>query len=189
MTTIVWDVDDVLNDLTRQWLLVTGPAAHADVAYADLTANPPHECLGLPLAGYLASLDEFRATSYHALEPNADIQAWFRAHGHRFHHVALTAVPTAFAHTSAEWVFRHFGAWMQTFAFAPSPREGANAPLLATKADYLRWLGRGDMYIDDREENVRDAEACGLRGVLRPQPWNSARGQAMSRALETLAAS
>ena len=45
--TVVWDVDDVLNDLMAAWLAQVWVSEHPDrpIAYADVRANPPHELL------------------------------------------------------------------------------------------------------------------------------------------------
>src|SRR5262249_9539730 len=124
--TIVWDVDDVLNDLMQDWFEGVGRAlaARPGGAYSDLTSNPPHEALGVSREAYLASLDRFREKDYGSVAPMPESLSWFSRHGHRAHHVALTAVPLAAAHLSAEWVVRHYGQWIRTFAFAPSRGAG-----------------------------------------------------------------
>lgn len=190
MRTIVWDVDDVLNDLMRDWFEGPGRAmaTRPDVAYDDLTSNPPHGELGVALQAYLDSLDRFRQTEYRTVAPLPEALSWFTQHGHRAHHVALTAVPLPAAHVSAEWVVRHYGGWIRTFAFAPSRGAGAARPDAHAKTDYLRWLGKGDVYVDDREENVRAAEGLGMRGVVMPRPWNGGRGGSREAALDHIAA-
>jgi hypothetical protein len=49
MRTIVWDVDDVLNDLMAQWFSRgwkrERPTGAAE--YCDLNENPPHASLGV----------------------------------------------------------------------------------------------------------------------------------------------
>ncbi len=57
MRTIVWDVDDVLNNLTEHWL-AGWQAGHAGFAldYREITRNPPHELFGLTFEAYLESL-------------------------------------------------------------------------------------------------------------------------------------
>ena len=59
MRTLVWDIDDVLNDLMRSWFTEEWLPTHPDcrLAYADLLENPPHRVLGIAEAEYLASLD------------------------------------------------------------------------------------------------------------------------------------
>jgi FMN phosphatase YigB (HAD superfamily) len=184
--TIVWDVDDVLNDLMREWFegVGRGLATVGDVTYDGLTANPPEAALGIARETYLASLDHFRETRYRSLAPLAESVSWFERNGARAHHVALTAVPAQAAHLSAEWLVRHYGRWIRTFAFAPSRAAGVSRPDAATKTEYLRWLGKGDVFVDDREENVAAAEALGCRGVVMPRPWNSARGGSVQSAFD-----
>src|ERR1035441_6627160 len=96
MRTIVWDVDDVLNDLMHQWFSLGWKKEHpAEMAeYSELRENPPHASLGTTRAEYLASMDAFRKTDAGIqLTPNVEVLDWFAEHGDRFRHVALTARP------------------------------------------------------------------------------------------------
>jgi len=175
MLTIVWDVDDVLNDLMYQWFthswLVAHPASHC--RYTDLSANPPHEDLGITREQYLASLDEFRRTARaRDMHPNQEILSWFRSHGSRFRHVALTARPLESAPDVASWVLLHFGAWIRTFGVVPTRFAGHEPIYDRNKAEYLRWFRSGDIFVDDSMENIREAEELGLKTLLYPQPWN-----------------
>ena len=176
MKTIVWDVDDVLNDLTRAWLedWTSSQEAGCSLAYDLLKENPPHELLGISKSEYLASLDAFRLSGKAArLEPVPEILDWFCRYGNGCHNVVLTAVPLHAAHVSAEWAMRHFGRWIRSFNVIPSPRPGMEAPLYhGDKADFLRWWGKADILIDDGEKNVASALALGVSAVLFPRPWN-----------------
>ncbi len=186
---MIWDVDDVLNDLMGAWFDGWWHPAHpgCTVTSADLTANPPHAVLGVSEGEYLASLDRFREERFAALVPRPEALAWFSTHGDRSHHVALTAVPSSFAHLSAGWVIRHFGAWIRTFAFVPARRgEAGLSDSRSAKADYLRWLGRGDIFVDDRPGNVDAARALGLKGIVVPRPWNDSPYPSFDAALQDL---
>lgn len=183
MVTITWDVDDVLNNLTEAWLAANHPAA----AYSALTTNPPLEPLGLERYAYLASLDHFRATRFASLRPNAEVLAWFREHGHRARHVALSAVPRRFAPVSAEWTLAHFGDWIRTYSFIPSPRPDDAFPAYDTaKGAFLARTGLADALVDDSEANIREARGLGLAALVFPQPWNSARATSVHVFLERL---
>jgi hypothetical protein len=190
MQTIVWDVDDVLNDLMHDWFEGAGRAlaTRPGVSYSDLRSNPPHEVLGVPRETYLASLDRFRQTGYSEVAPLPESRSWFVSHGHRAHHVALTAVPLPAAHLSAEWVIRHYGEWIRTFAFAPSRFAGPARPDAVTKTEYLHWLGKTGVYVDDREENVSAVESLGFRAIVMPRPWNRARDEPRQAALDRVTA-
>ena len=111
LKTIVWDIDDVLNNLMRRWLEDEWLPGNGDssVSYADIRENPPCRILGCSLDDYLASLDRFRMTKAALLDPNPEVLRWFHERGDRFLHVALTATPLVAAPVSAEWVMRHFG--------------------------------------------------------------------------------
>jgi len=188
---VIWDVDDVLNELMREWFDDWWRPRHPDGAlrYADLAANPPHAVLGIREETYLSSLDAFRVERFATLVPRAEALEWFSEHGHRCHHVALTAPPQSFAHLSAAWVIKHFGSWIRTFGFVPARRGQVGVPDRSiSKRDYLEWLGRGDVFIDDRDDNVEDARSLGMRGIVVPQPWNASSHNSFRAALLNLTA-
>jgi FMN phosphatase YigB (HAD superfamily) len=175
MVTIFWDVDDVLNDLMRAWFVEAWKPSRPQCAlsYADITENPPERILGVCRTEYLDSLDAYRASErMRDLEPNAGVLEWLREYGHRYRHVALTARPLNSAPGAAEWLFRHFGAWLRSFCVVPS-RQPADVPVYdRDKREFLRWFGKPGILIDDTEENTRAAEQLGVRTILYPQPWN-----------------
>lgn len=188
---VIWDVDDVLNELMRQWFeqwwLPRHPAATA--RYGDIAANPPHEVLGITEQKYLESLDEFRDAHFANLVPRAEVLAWFTEHGDRGHHVALSAPPERFAHMSAAWVIKNFGKWIRTFAFVPARRGRPDvADPRVAKRDYLQWLGHGDVFLDDRDANVAAARGLGMIGIVVPQPWNASSHGSVVDALDELTA-
>jgi hypothetical protein len=174
--TVVWDVDDVLNDLTRVWLEDVWRPAHptCDLAYEDLLQNPPHALLGIESGEYLASLDEFRLSAgYAQLTPNRDILAWLRGDGERSRHVALTATSLRAAPATASWVFTHFGRWIREFAVLPSPRHGEPQPIYDT--DKGAWLARHAhpaVLVDDSPRNIESAVASSAEALCWPRPWN-----------------
>lgn len=188
MLTIAWDVDDVLNSLTAEWYR-QAPLVDACAAprYEDLLENPPHRVLGVRLEEYLASLDDFRRTRYGTLAPAPPVFDWFLEHGAAYRHLALSSVPAAFADVTASWVLRHFGRWINTFAFVQSPGPRADAFSMAgSKQDYMRWFGRADVLVEDRAETLDAAAELGVRGILVPQPWNGRRGESIGGALDEL---
>ena len=188
MKTIVWDVDDVLNDLTGNWFeqqwLPQHP--HCLVGYSELTVNPPHRVLGVSRESYLESLDEFRLTRMADLAPVPEVREWFERHGREFRHVALSAVPLRAAHISAGWVMRCFGRWIRSFHFVPSPRQD-DPPFHydQSKGEFLRWLGLGDIMVDDQPVNLAAAAGLGLCSVLYPRPWNEG-SESISHLLEQI---
>lgn len=178
MLTVVWDVDDVLNDLMYQWFFHGWMAEHPEcrIPYEKLTSNPPHTILGTDLPDYLASMDRFRKTERGCnMSPNADVLAWFREQGYRFRHVALTARPLETAPDVAHWVMRHFGAWVRCFGVVPTRIDEGVPVYDRTKGDYLAWLGRGNVLVDDSPDNIAQAASLGLRTLHAAQPWNNSR--------------
>ena len=178
MLTVVWDVDDVLNDLMYQWFFHGWMAEHphCQIPFEKLTSNPPHTVLGTDLPVYLASLDRFRKTELGCnMSPNPDVMAWFRRHGSQFRHVALTARPLETAPDVAHWVMRHFGAWIRCFGVVPTRIDEGIPVYDRTKGEYLAWLGHGDVLVDDSPENIAQAASLGLTTLQAPQPWNNTR--------------
>lgn len=188
VATIAWDVDDVLAPTLQTWLARSWTPRHPGAPqFEQLTANPPHALLGVSRETYHASLDAFRRDHYLDMEPAPEVVDFFRAHGHRFRHVALTATPRAHAPTVARWVLRHFGDWIRGFGFVPSWRPGDER--LPTphrdKGAWLRAHGGASVLLDDSPDNVASAEAAGVEGWLVGQPWND--GPPLANWLERLA--
>jgi hypothetical protein len=188
--TIVWDVDDVLNALTRDWFEQEWRPAHPGcaLAYSELTENPPHALLGVDETTYLRSLDAYRLSAHaRAARPTAEVEAWFRRYGSRCSHIALTARPLGTVPVLAAWLFEHFGPWVRAFGFVPSPRPGVDLPVYhGTKGEWLQWISAGDVLVDDSPRNIEQAATLGLRTVLFPQPWNKTAGT-LNDALNSLA--
>jgi hypothetical protein len=177
MKTIVWDIDDVLNDSTRVWLEYCWLPAHPGCAlrYDDLVENPPHLLLGVEKADYLKSLDLFRLSPLaRDMTPDPRLLQWFRDNGTRFRHIALTARPRKTVSAAIDWVLLYFGQWFQTFSFVPAERPGETPghPDLG-KGDFLAWLGRADYFIDDHPANVLGAQELGIEAFLVARPWNT----------------
>jgi len=175
--TIIWDIDDVLNNLMEEWLqtewMKNNPKS--GIKYSDLKSNPPHNILGIPKEDYLVSLDKFRIESFHKLIPNPLILEWFKENGSQYRHIALTSVPLSSADISAKWLFNNFGTWFRSFNVIPSPR--ATDPYNyydKSKAEFLYWLNKGDYFIDDSVGNFKNIDKLKIKAIIYPQPWNHA---------------
>ncbi len=177
MLTIVWDVDDVLNDLMLTWWeeywLVSHPSC--SIQYTDINENPPHLILGIEKEEYLNSLDNYRLSgAISRLKPDSEILEWFKKWGCKFRHIALTATPMKTAPLMAEWVIKHFGEWIRFFSFIPSYREGILIPEYdQDKGSFLAWWKQGDIIIDDNLHHIQSAKKLGMKTFLMPQPWNN----------------
>ena len=100
--------------------------------YEEITANPPHQVLGISSKEeYLASLDAFRVSeAARRLTPNRRDPRVAATHGDRSTATsALTARPLASAGVAAEWVFRHFGNYIRCFGVVPSRLDPGRAAL------------------------------------------------------------
>jgi len=175
MLTIVWDVDDVLNDLMQQWFTHCWlkKQSECQLSYRQLTSNPPHAVLGISREEYLGSLDEFRKTQRaREMKPNGSVLEWMKQHGDGFRHIALTARPLDSAPNVAEWVMRHFGAWIRCIGFVHTRENDQFPPYDRTKGEFLDWIKCGDIMVDDSAGNILQAQSRGLKTLLYPQPWN-----------------
>jgi hypothetical protein len=179
MKTIAWDVDDTLNNFTQVWFNDWWhlDKKSLDLNYSQLTENPPNHLLGISEAAYLASLDAFRSSELAgAISPNSQILDWFQRYGEKSRHLALTATPLNAAPYSAAWVLKHFGKWIRSYNVIPSKREGD--PLQVhdqNKTEFLDWLGKVDILVEDNEANLISAQRAGYLTIGIPQPWNNVR--------------
>ncbi len=175
MKIIVWDVDDVLNNLMEIWFYEKWTREHPECSfsYDNLTENPPHRILGVSLEDYLESLDSFRKESYMTLEPKAEVLHWFNLYGHKFRHIALTATPIHTSSIVAHWVLKNFCKWIRTIHIIPSFRHFDNSPVYEkNKGDFFEWFSRVDLFIDDSITNISLGTEKGIKTILWPQPWN-----------------
>ncbi len=177
MLTIAWDIDDVLNELMKDWLNKKWRPEHSDcnLLYEDITINPPQDLLKTTLTQYSESLDAFRLSpQYINMQPNKEILKWFKKHGHKARHLVLTAVPKSCAHISAEWIIKNFGDWIRNFHFVPSYRNGFDIPEYdKSKPDFLEWFGKAGVFIDDTVSNIKGIEDLGVRSFIVNRPWNT----------------
>ena len=180
MKTIIWDVDDVLNDLMREWFEREWLPTHPDcrLTYGELKENPPEAILGIDRAEYIQSLDAFRCAGFARLRPVPEALSWFEKSGFQYRHLALSSTPLKTAHLSASWSFQHFGSWIRSFNIVPSARDGdGQTPVYdQTKKDFLLGFQHADILIvDDSEANILGARELGIPGLLMPRPRNQSR--------------
>ena len=189
MKIIVWDVDDVLNDLMRCWFEQYWLLFHPDckLRYVNITENPPHRILGINLKEYLDSLDTFRVSKKaEEMQPVPEVISWFTKYGEYYRHIALTARPLNTISSASAWVFRYFGTWIRGFHFIPVYREGQHIPEYDRgKGEYLLGLGELAVLVDDNPANIDQARKVGVKGVLMPRPWNK-NNSSIIEALELL---
>jgi hypothetical protein len=173
---LIWDVDDVLNLLTREYLVHADRVNHNRAAFYDLTENPPHLIFGCTREEYLADLDDFRKNFFSSLGASTVVKKFFEEYGSHFEHAALSAVPLRYAGISSQWVFENFGKWIRSYSFVPSPRTGESLPEYAlSKAGQMLNASLHGCLIDDNEKNIIEAAEAGFDTILWPAPWNSAK--------------
>jgi len=188
---ILWDVDDVLNQLMGEWLYFWHQKQQGKTntnEFAEITQNPPHQILGISIAEYLESLDEFRNSNFgRNLSPNPKVLNWFEEFGDEYVHFALTARPKDTMPTQAAWVYEHFGRWIHSVVSVNPSRPGPECPVhrvFSNKASFVQWLDKPMVLIDDSEENIRTAKEHCQTVLLFPQPWNSSNQTAEEVLLE-----
>ncbi len=186
---LIWDVDDVLNELMCFWLDGGLPKSVRRLPFSSLTENPPDELLGLSRREYLESLDAYRAGPHYRQAPRKEILAFFQKHGVCFRHIVLSSVPMRFAGRSADWVLSHFGQWIQNCLFVPSPRPDfkMESQFFSSKAEALALLEKEAVLIDDSPLHVDEAGKTGASAFLFPAPWNENRSLSISVFLDRIA--
>ena len=169
---ILWDVDDVLNDLTRLCAENVLPRHYPGCEWNVFRHNPPLPELGCSREEYVVYLDECREKFTGTMVPQPEVLEFFQEHGRKFKSLALSAAPMTMAPRSAEWVLRHFGQWIQGVLFVPSPRQGylVQSAMFSSKAEAVRMLG--GILVDDAPGNIGPVLADGGRALAFPAPWN-----------------
>ena len=174
MLTIAWDVDDVLNNLTEQWLCNYCKTKNIKIKYENIIENPPHNILNITFDEYIDSLDSFRLSDK-ALNmlPNSKILNWFEQYGYLFNNIVITSTSAKTSQNSAFWVMKHFYKWIHSFNVVPSYRIDDNVVRInKTKKDFLKKFGNVDIFIDDNEENIEGAKELNIKTFLVSKPWN-----------------
>lgn len=168
----LWDIDDVLNDLSRLCIEHTAQRLKPGITFAEIKNNPPLEELGCTLEEFMGILDECRQEYLFSAPPRQEVLDFFNSFGDRFHSMTLSSCPMHLAPRSAEWVLRHFGKWIQGTLFVPSPRKHipVNSVLFSSKAEAVIKLNA--TLIDDMPINVERVREAGGRALYFPAPWN-----------------
>ena len=173
---IVWDVDDVLNRLMDSWLKSWNQKNDLNVALMNIKDNPPHEILKISKETYFNSLDDFRNSEAGInVEENSTVKNWFENHGSRFYHMACSARPIHTMPNQAWWIYHNYGQWIHTVHVAGTGRNKEMDYKNISKADFISWIDKEVLFIDDSEENVNAVSETGSETMLYPQPWNSSK--------------
>ena len=169
---LIWDIDDVLNDLMNLCISTTAQKLKPGIKFEEIRNNPPLPELGCSLDEYRGILDECRNKYLFDQPPRKEVMAFFRDWGEHFRSITLSAAPLSITPRSSEWVLRHFGPWIQGTIFVPSPRK--DAPVLSasfsSKAEAV--LALDGILIDDMPANVEKVRAAGGEALYFPAPWN-----------------
>ena len=170
---IIWDVDDVLNRLMYCWLDNWDKNAVRKFHYKDIVENPPHKLLGITENQYFSNLDEYRNSDLgRNVSINKCVFQWFQLYGNDFKHIACTARPVHTMPNQSWWIYTFFGRWIQTVQIASSLRDDADESDAQTKGQFVAWLNKEVVFIDDSERNVEEVSKIGGVSLLFPQPWN-----------------
>ena len=117
------------------------------------------------------------------MQPVPQVLQWFSEHGSR-HAARGRSAPCRCRRPTCRrpGSIRHFGRWIRSFHFIPSPREGTPTPVYdRSKGEALRQWGTIDAFVDDNPDNLASAERFGIRTFCFPRPWNRAASLASSR--------
>lgn len=170
---IVWDVDDVLNRLMYCWLDNWNQNTGSNIHYEEIIENPPHKILDITKKDYLFSLDTYRNTKFgRNVSINKNVFQWFQSYGKNFMHIVCTARTVETMPNQSWWVFTYFGKWIHSIVMASSLRNNFAYGGVKTKAEYIAWLNKDVIFVDDSENNVNEVSKMGGISLLFPQPWN-----------------
>lgn len=189
MITIIWDIDDTLNDFQYRWFInykFNNNLCCID-NYEKLKENPCWGLLGISTDRYHNSIDRYRRDNYTLIQPNKEILEWFECYGYKAEHIALTAAPLEHTDITAYWLFKHFGQWIRTFHFIPSERRSSYYPIYdKNKVEYIinKFNKKKILFVDDNEINISEAEKLGITSYCVKQPWN--KGEDIEFILEKL---
>ena len=172
---IVWDVDDVLSCLMESWLEHWNQENDSNVSLKDIKENPPHKILGISREMYFNSLDNFRNTEAGKnVQENSTMKNWFKNHGNKYNHIACTARPIETMPNQAWWIYHNYGCWIHTVHASGTFRKLKTDYRMVSKADFISWIDKKVIFIDDSEDNVKAVSATGSETILYPRPWNDA---------------
>ena len=170
---IIWDVDDVLNCFMESWLKHWNSKNDEDVDFFEITKNPPNKILGVSDNAYFNSLDNFRNSDKgKTVKVNSSIKNWFLINGDKFNHIACTARPISTMANQSHWIYYHYGKWIRTIHASNAQRNDNKIDNGVTKAEFIKWIKKPILFIDDSEENINSVSKIGADTLLFPQPWN-----------------
>ena len=75
----------------------------------------------------------------------------------------------------AWWIYHNYGQWIHTVHAAKTSRNTMSNHHCVIKADFISWINKEVLFIDDSEENVNTVSETGVETMLYPQPWNNAK--------------
>lgn len=88
----------------------------------------------------------------------------------------MTGTSFQSAPLSAKWVLNHFGKWIRGFHFIPASRPNQVLPEYdIDKIDWLKWINKADILVEDSLSIIEAAEKLGIQGILFPCPWNGSK--------------
>ncbi len=170
---IIWDIDDVLNNFTKEWLNWYNKQNKKDFLYLNLYENPPCRYINIKIEDYLNSIDCFRKEKFLKLKPRKEIIEWFKKSPvEKIFNIALTSIPEKFIEMSSFWLFKNFKTWIKGFFSVPTIR---NSNLKQNKENIIKLMKKVDIFIDDNEQNVNSIKNFVKHSLIFPAPWNKER--------------
>ena len=89
--------------------------------------------------------------------------------------MACSARPIHTMPNQAWWIYHNYGQWIHTVHVAGTGRNKEMDYKNISKADFISWIDKEVLFIDDSEENVNAVSETGSETMLYPQPWNSSK--------------
>ena len=120
---------------------------------------------------YFNSLDEFRnSEAGKNLQPNDTIKSWFKIHGNKFNHLSCTPRPIDSMPNQAWWIYDNYCQWIHTVHAVGTNRDGDTNYQTEPKGDFISWINKEVVFVDDSEKNITAVSTTGAETILYHQP-------------------
>lgn len=155
MIMIACAVDDVLNNLTEDWLNDYNERYSFAYKYETLTKNPFCKLLKFMHSEYIDLLDFFRI-SKKAKKPVAKLEVlkWLKQYSDMFAHIALIATSASVSHNSVLWVLKNYRQYIHLYNIILSKRNYTIETRYKTRKDFLLAHEDVKRLVDDSIQNV-----------------------------------
>lgn len=176
MKTIIWDVDDTLNNFRFDWFLHNKEELKKidhDISYDYFNIKNPYNILNDNKDTFIKSLKDFKNYNHFKITVNKEIYNWFYKYGKNYNHIILTKCSKDYFEFAVNFVNKYFGKWIQSYNYISGNKKD-NLNEFLTKAEFIKkYFKEIKYFIDDSEKNCKQVEELGIKTFCPKQPWNN----------------